>query len=135
MGQGLGPQPELGLAGKSVYKYYTTSSTGLVHINESHVMFLDGQFDDDEDVTPLFKLHVGIASSSDGIRCASNAGISADIIKRAYQIREALAHAGNSGSGGGPKAGDDDTGVVIEPLVTMHHALLSNHKVRSYLCV
>lgn len=40
--------------------------------------------------TPLFKLKLGVASSSDGLACAEAAGVPMSIVRRAGQVKTAL---------------------------------------------
>jgi hypothetical protein len=40
--------------------------------------------------TPLYKLKLGVASSSDGLGCAAAAGVPASIVRRAAQVKAAL---------------------------------------------
>jgi len=40
--------------------------------------------------TPLYKLKLGVAGSSDGLACAEAAGVPLSIVQRAAQIKEAV---------------------------------------------
>lgn len=46
----------------------------------------------DEEMLPLFKLRLGVATSSQGIPCAKAAGMPETVINRANQVRNALEH-------------------------------------------
>lgn len=50
----------------------------------------DSDDDDGSQALPLYKLKLGLASSSQGIPCAKSAGIPEEIIARAYEVKAAI---------------------------------------------
>ena len=45
---------------------------------------------EDDNSLPLYKLKLGLASSSQGIPCAKSAGVPGEIIARAYEVKAAI---------------------------------------------
>eukprot|EP00605_Chrysophyceae_sp_TOSAG23-4_P002424 GSChrysophyteH1.ASY1.ANO1.2683.1 assembled CDS len=94
-GKGTSPVDALSLLASTIEhfcdKKQKCRSVFALHYSEMSVHLPETRgTDDDEEAVPLFKLELGVSQNSYGLQCAKQAGVSEDLVNRAYVVRASL---------------------------------------------